>query len=404
MSVVARLQKGGGELVDITPVLEGFAKRIRCEISLLQAILEVESGGDDYDGQGRLIILPEKHIFHRKLPKSKKAKALAIGLSARKWKRSNYKGLGGKGSDRRWALMARWAKLDETAALLSASYAAPQIMGFNYKICGYSSVTDFVEALALSNSASAEAFLKFLENSGLADELREGDIKAIVRRYNGPGQVAKYSAMIRRALARIKKGSVAKKAKLAPRFSMLRLGSSGYRVKALQQQLCDLGYHVKVDGDFGPATRRQIVAFQVDHGLKVDGLVGPKSQAALDVAVPINQQAGGGREDLTIKDLRKSGSQTVKKADWLTRLGASIFGTGTLASGLGQADTGGLFDGLGGLTDSIKSAHLQLQPLLNFVASNKWFAFILVGLAVLFIANQIKQRRLSDAKDWRHVG
>ncbi|MCV6603340.1 MAG: N-acetylmuramidase family protein, partial [Cohaesibacter sp.] len=77
MSVVAQLQAGGGEVVDITPVIEKFAARIRCDADVLRAILQVESGGDDYDDQGRLIILPEKHIFHRKLPNGLRNKALA---------------------------------------------------------------------------------------------------------------------------------------------------------------------------------------------------------------------------------------------------------------------------------------------------------------------------------------
>ena len=38
---------------------------------------------------------------------------------------------------------------------------------------------------------------------------------------------------------------------------------------------------MKVDGIFGPKTRAAVVAFQKAHGLKPDGLVGPKTTAAL---------------------------------------------------------------------------------------------------------------------------
>lgn len=404
MSVVAHLQAGGGEDVDVTPVIEKFAARIRCDADVLRAILQVESGGDDYDDQGRLIILPEKHIFHRKLPKGLRNKALALGLSARKWKRANYKGLGGKGSNRRWALMTRWSKLNEKAALLSASYAAPQIMGFNHKICGYDSVSDFVLALSQNSAASAEAFLKFLENSGLADELRDKDWAAIARRYNGSGQVTKYSGMMRRAYAKLKDGKPASKAKSPARFSMLRLGSEGYRVEALQKRLNELNYNVQADGDFGPATRRAVVAFQVDHSLKPDGVVGPATEKALELAAPINQQLGGGRDQLRVKDLRKNGSQTVKKADWLTRLGQLLTGGGASAITLDQASNGGLLDGLGQASSLLQSVRDQVQPVLSMIGDNKWLVLICVGMAVIMIASQIKQRRLSDAQNWRHVG
>ncbi|WP_319530835.1 N-acetylmuramidase domain-containing protein [uncultured Cohaesibacter sp.] len=404
MSVVAQLRRGGGEVTDISTTIEAFASRIGCEVTVLRAILEVESGGDDYDDQGRLIILPEKHVFHRQLPKSLRKKALSLRLSASKWSRANYKGLGGKGSDQRWNLMERWARLDEEAALKSASYASFQGMGFNHRLCGYATVSEYVLSLAQSSTHCVEAFLSFLENSGLADELREKDWEGIARRYNGSGQVAYYSSLMRKAYARLGGSEDGRKSKPSSRLAMLRLGSSGYLVKALQERLCDLGYHVKVDSDFGPATRRAVVAFQVDHGLKTDGLVGPKTQAALEVAVPINRQLGNGRDGLTVSDLRKSGSDTVRKADWLTRLGGAVLGTGTLAGGLDGTDPGGLLDGLGQMTATLQSLRAQLSPIFSLIADNKWLAFGLVGLAIIFVAHQIKQRRLMDAQNWRHVG
>nr|WP_319485482.1 N-acetylmuramidase domain-containing protein [uncultured Cohaesibacter sp.] len=404
MSVVAQLRQGGGEVTDITATIEAFASRISCEVNVLRAILEVESGGDDYDDQGRLIILPEKHVFNRQLPKGLRKKALSLRLSASQWSRANYKGLGGKGSDQRWTLMEKWARLDEEAALKSASYASFQGMGFNHRLCGYGTVSEFVLSLAQSSTHCVEAFLSFLENSGLADELREKDWEGIARRYNGSGQVTHYANLMRKAYERLGGPEGARKSKASARFNMLRLGSEGYMVKALQERLCELGYHVKVDSDFGPATRRAVVAFQVDHGLKTDGMVGPKTQSALEVAVPINLQLGNSRDSLTVADLRKSGSDTVRKADWLTRLGGAVLGTGTLAGGLDGADPGGLLDGLGQMTATLQSLRMQLSPLFTLIADNKWLAFGLVGLAIIFVAHQIKQRRLMDAQTWRHVG
>ena len=66
---------------------------------------------------------------------------------------------------------------------------------------------------------------------------------------------------------------------------VLKLGSSGPDVKALQQKLLDLGFNPNgVDGNFGAGTDRAVRAFQQAKGLGVDGKVGPGTQAALDAA------------------------------------------------------------------------------------------------------------------------
>ena len=66
---------------------------------------------------------------------------------------------------------------------------------------------------------------------------------------------------------------------------VLKLGSSGPDVKALQQQLKDLGFDPNgTDGNFGPGTKKAVLAFQQSKGLQTDGVVGPGTQAALDAA------------------------------------------------------------------------------------------------------------------------
>jgi peptidoglycan hydrolase-like protein with peptidoglycan-binding domain len=58
--------------------------------------------------------------------------------------------------------------------------------------------------------------------------------------------------------------------------------ASGPGVRSLQQRLKALGYDVgAVDGVFGPGTDRCVKAFQHDHGLAADGVVGAATNAAL---------------------------------------------------------------------------------------------------------------------------
>lgn len=70
----------------------------------------------------------------------------------------------------------------------------------------------------------------------------------------------------------------------------LRKGDKGDAVKSLQEQLIRLGYPLPkygADGDFGKETEAAVKAFQMDKGLKADGVVGAKTYAALDKAKPM---------------------------------------------------------------------------------------------------------------------
>jgi len=64
----------------------------------------------------------------------------------------------------------------------------------------------------------------------------------------------------------------------------LRRGSRCADVTYLQQRLTAKGYGVgKIDGTFGQKTLEAVKAYQVEHGLKVDGIVGAKTWASLGV-------------------------------------------------------------------------------------------------------------------------
>lgn len=61
----------------------------------------------------------------------------------------------------------------------------------------------------------------------------------------------------------------------------LRRGSAGVAVRQLQGWLKALGASCSVDGSFGPDTEAAVRAFQGDHGLVVDGAVGPATMTML---------------------------------------------------------------------------------------------------------------------------
>ncbi|KUG04038.1 hypothetical protein ASZ90_018564 [hydrocarbon metagenome] len=77
------------------------------------------------------------------------------------------------------------------------------------------------------------------------------------------------------------------------------MGSQGPAVNLLQKDLTGLGFYTNsIDGWFGPKTHDAVVSFQKSQGLKVDGLVGPITKAALNAALA--QASDYGAQDLAL--------------------------------------------------------------------------------------------------------
>jgi putative chitinase len=67
---------------------------------------------------------------------------------------------------------------------------------------------------------------------------------------------------------------------------VLKQGSTGPEVKALQIQLKALGFDPNgTDGNFGPGTKAALIAFQKTKGLQPDGNAGPLTMVALGLSV-----------------------------------------------------------------------------------------------------------------------
>ena len=74
---------------------------------------------------------------------------------------------------------------------------------------------------------------------------------------------------------------------------VLRSGSQGDEVVALQERLKELGYlSGEADGQFGPTTKEAVQRFQSQHGLSADGIVGEETREILysDSAEPYATQ------------------------------------------------------------------------------------------------------------------
>ena len=94
----------------------------------------------------------------------------------------------------------------------------------------------------------------------------------------------------------------------------IRKGSKGDAVAECQKMLLTLGYDLGpygVDGDFGKATEAAVKAFQKDHDLTVDGIVGRKTWEALESAFNSDEPPKEPKYVVTIPGLDLSQAKAV---------------------------------------------------------------------------------------------
>lgn len=153
---------------------------LECEIEAVKAVCEVEAPKGGFLKSGRPAILFEGHQFY-KYTKGKFAESHPT-LCHKDWTTKNY-----KGGEAEWERLEAAMKLDRTAALMSTSFGKFQIMGFNFALCGFTSVEAFYEAMQQTEWDHLNAFIQYIEQVGLKDELQERRWADFARKYNGPG-------------------------------------------------------------------------------------------------------------------------------------------------------------------------------------------------------------------------
>jgi peptidoglycan hydrolase-like protein with peptidoglycan-binding domain len=235
------------------------ADELDCGVAAVRAVLEVESRGG-FLPDGRPKILFERHYFSR----------LTGGRFDRTHPNLSNRGAGGYiGGAAEHDRLEAAARLDRSAALKSASWGLFQIMGANFALCGFADVEAYVRAMRRSEGDQLAAFVQFVRASKLDGALRDCNWAAFARAYNGPAyKKNRYDEKLAAAYARhdgVRPG--------------LKKGDGGAAVRKLQAAL-----GVTVDGRFGPATERALVAFQSVNGLPADGVARPATWVKLEEA------------------------------------------------------------------------------------------------------------------------
>lgn len=157
------------------------AQVLECQPACIRAVIDVESAGGGFLKDSRPKILFEAHIFSR-LTRGRYDQ-VAPAVSAPKWDRALY-----KGGAAEYPRLEEAMRLDEAAALKSASWGMFQVMGENHQRCGFQTVHEFVAAMVDGEGHHLDAFAAFVKgNARMWDALINQDWPAFARLYNGTG-------------------------------------------------------------------------------------------------------------------------------------------------------------------------------------------------------------------------
>lgn len=339
--------------IEVIRAVDRFCKDNNIEVPVMLAVVHIESAGKSsaiVEGQKRPLIRWEGHYFFSRLKGDKRDEAVRLGLASPKAGAVKNP----KSQAARWKLFERAAAIDRAAAIESMSYGVGQVMGAHWEWLGYNSAADFFQRVSTGTKGQCDAMFRFIEKSDLIDELQRKDFRAFARGYNGPAYAKHgyHTAMAKAYRALSGDDAVVSKAK-----GMLRMGSKGARVRELQALLVRAGFPVKVDGDFGEATKKALKGFQAAAGIEADGVAGPETMRALEAYRQGPEEKPGdvpATEVPEVKDAAKGigvvalvtgfRDQLAEGASWLLGLEfetaqtvASVAMAGTAAIGAGLA-------------------------------------------------------------------
>jgi N-acetylmuramidase/Putative peptidoglycan binding domain len=228
--------------------LINVCSQLGTDAAAIWAVLHVETAGCGFLADRRPPILFERHIFSRETNRQFDAQGDISNPAP-----GGY----GAGGTHQYDRLEKAMKLDQQAALRSASWGIGQIMGLNAQIAGFKDVGEMINAMVESEDRQLLAIAQFLKHNGLDAALKAHDWTRFARGYNGPNFAAnQYDKKLEAAFAQ---NNV-----LLPYLN----------VRTAQMFLMYLGFTPgAIDGAMGPRTRSALELFQQNEGLPVNGNV-----------------------------------------------------------------------------------------------------------------------------------
>lgn len=166
---------------------KAVAEELGVEVAAIKAVVDIEAGRNHqgFFAPGKPLInfdltMFRQHARRKGINLSRYSKSHSIVFSspdARKY---------GSTQSAQQERLKTARSIDDHTAVQGTFWGMFQIGGFNWKLCGCSSIEEFVERMSKSEREQLELFGNFIRNIGLDQALRNKNWAAFARRYNGP--------------------------------------------------------------------------------------------------------------------------------------------------------------------------------------------------------------------------
>lgn len=175
------------------------AEELDVEVAAIKAVVEIEAGKamKGFWAPGIPVINFDRSMYNKYRSKV----ASTSGATGEKVP----SGLSGYAL-KEWTELITARKTNAQGANMGTFWGMFQIGGFNYKLCGCSSVDEFVKRMAYSELEQLQLFAVFITNSGMVSSLRKKDWSTFARKYNGPSYAKRgYHTKMAKAYAKYSK-------------------------------------------------------------------------------------------------------------------------------------------------------------------------------------------------------
>ena len=177
---------------------ELVAKELDVEVAAIKAVVEIEAGKamKGFWAPGIPVINFDRSMYLKYRSKA----SSTSGATGEKVP----EGLSGYAL-KEWTELINARKNNAQGANMGTFWGMFQIGGFNYKLCGCSSVDEFVKRMAYSELEQLQLFAVFITNTGMVNSLRKKDWSTFARKYNGPSYAKRgYHTKMAKAYAKYK--------------------------------------------------------------------------------------------------------------------------------------------------------------------------------------------------------
>ena len=154
------------------------ADELGVEIAAIKAVVRIEAGStlEGFLAPGVPVVNFDRSMYNKaRATRTVKAPSNATIPAGIK---SSY-------GRKEWQQLINARKVNLDKANMGTFWGMFQIGGFNYKLCGCSSVQEFVDRMSYSEFEQLQLFANFIKNSGMVTDLRNKNWAAFARKYNG---------------------------------------------------------------------------------------------------------------------------------------------------------------------------------------------------------------------------